>query len=100
MHSFEGKANLSMATTPVSSFLWVIILFGFSAGFLCPYAHEGRETTESHHLLLHTHTVQVDSLIPSTTCTSTASNEGMKSLSLCVKIYSDIMVIDMMVKFL
>lgn len=43
------------------------------------FAIEGRETIEEKNLLHHTHTVQVSSLLPSTTCTP--STKGAISLS-------------------
>nr|POE91477.1 aspartyl protease family protein [Quercus suber] len=55
----------------VRCILYIYSLFAF----LCLHAHEARETTESYHLN-HTHTVQVSSLIPSSTCT--ASTKGPK----------------------
>ena len=69
--------------TRFSSFVRCILyIYSFSA-FLCLHAHEARETTESYHLH-HTHTVQVSSLIPSSTCT--ASTKGLTlSLSLSLK---------------
>ncbi|KAK7826179.1 aspartyl protease family protein [Quercus suber] len=59
----------------ISSFLLCILyIYSFSA-FLCLHAHEARETAENHHLH-HSYTVQVSSLIPSTTCN--ASTKGPK----------------------
>ncbi|KAL4650681.1 hypothetical protein ACB092_01G105900 [Castanea dentata] len=58
------------------------ILYSFSA-FLCLYAHEVRKSTESYHLH-HTHTVQVSSLLPSTTCSASAKGPNREA-SLTVK---------------
>ena len=68
-----------MATRFSSFVRCILYIYSFSA-FLCLHAHEAREITESYHLH-HTHTVQVSSLIPSSTCT--ASTKGLTlSLSL------------------
>ena len=68
-----------MATRFSSFVRCILYIYSFFA-FLCLQAHEARETTESDHLN-HTHTVQVSSLMPSSTCT--ASTKGLTlSLSL------------------
>ncbi|XP_030951192.1 aspartyl protease family protein At5g10770-like [Quercus lobata] len=65
----------------ISPFL-TCILYSFSA-FLCLYAHEVRKSTESYHLH-HTHTVQVSSLLPSTTCSASTKGPNREA-SLTVK---------------
>ena len=73
-----------MATRFSSFVRCILYIYSFSA-FLCLHAHEAREITESYHLH-HTHTVQVSSLMPSSTCT--ASTNGLTlslSLSLSLK---------------
>ena len=69
-----------MATRFSSFVRCILYIYSFFA-FLCLQAHEARETTESDHLN-HTHTVQVSSLMPSSTCT--ASTKGL-TLSLSLK---------------
>ena len=79
-----------MATRFSSFVRCILYIYSFSA-FLCLHAHEARETTESYHLH-YTHTVQVSSLIPSSTCT--ASTKGLTlSLSLSLSLCQIIMVI-------
>ncbi|XP_050268215.1 aspartyl protease family protein At5g10770-like isoform X1 [Quercus robur] len=71
-----------MATRFSSFVRCILYIYSFFA-FLCLQAYEARETTESYHLN-HTHTVQVSSLLPSSTCT--ASTKGPKrEASLTVK---------------
>ena len=77
-----------MATRFSSFVTCILYIYSFSA-FLCLHAHEARETTESYHLH-YTHTVQVSSLIPSSTCT--ASTKGL-TLSLSLSLSQIIMVI-------
>ncbi|XP_050287740.1 aspartyl protease family protein At5g10770-like [Quercus robur] len=63
-----------MASRISSLLMCILYIYSFSA-FLCLHAHEARESAENYQLH-HYHTVQVSSLIPSTTCN--ASSKGPK----------------------